>query len=72
MRAAGTNTGEEVLEAARRKKMSFVRRQLAPEASRESTPLSEEFIGPRAGVEVVQARQVCGGPLWCVSSGGKG
>ena len=46
VRAAGTNTGEEVLEAARRKKMSFVRRQLAPEASRRvDAALSEEFIG---------------------------
>ena len=74
VRAAGTNTGEEVLEAARRKKMSFVRRQLAPEASRRvDAALSEEFIGaPGWRVEVVQARQVCGGPLWCVSSGGKG
>ena len=74
VRAAGTNTGEEVLEAARRKKMSFVRRQLAPEASRRvDAALSEEFIGaPGWRVEIVQARQVCGGPLWCVSSGGKG
>ena len=47
---------------------------IAPEASRRvDAALSEEFIGaPGWRVEVVQARQVCGGPLWCVSSGGKG
>lgn len=74
VRAAGTNTGEEVLEAAQRKKMSFVRRQLAPEASRRvDAALAEEFIGaPGWRMDVVQARQVCGGPLWCVAAGCKG
>ena len=50
VRAAGTNTGEEVLEAARRKKMSFVRRQLAPEASRRVDAALSEGVHRRAGV----------------------
>ena len=64
--AAGTNLATDVVETAQKRRRSFSR-------SASSGELAERFQpAPAFGLELVRARQVCGGPLWCVAAGGRG